>query len=117
MDPVSFAAPPSQEDVIPSPQSDKKAVCFAKDVEIIGHDGGLGRDSMDAEDLNDGRVIKRDVDRELEEKRDLALTRLMRRLTSGDLREQVREKENIEELFKADKPRWRVPSKVTDALT
>ena len=117
LDPVSFAAPPSQEDVIPSPQSDKKAVCFAKDVEIIGHDGGLGRDSMDAEDLNDGRVIKRDVDRELEEKRDLALTRLMRRLTSGDLREQVREKENIEELFKADKPRWRVPSKVTDALT
>lgn len=114
-DPVFFEPPLVQEHPGSSPSAnEKKAVCFAEDIEIIGHDGGVGRDPPNDADEGGGAVDKKLVEKELEEKQELALERLMKRLEGGGLGD---DKENMDvgEGTKADKekPRWRVPSKVT----
>ena len=123
LEPVSFEAPVAQGKAGSSPlASDKKAVWFAKDVEIIGH---ADEDSQDplvpvATSLRETKTLsEKGLGKELEEKQELALSRLKKKLESSDQGQSLSDKENFDAdaVPKTDKPRWRVPSKIPDSLT
>ena len=123
LDPVSFDASTSQQDPGSSPTTrDKKAVCFAEDIEIIGSAGESKVDARESVDVHSNESkwtrFQQGFERELEEKQELALSRLKKKLESDDPEEVPLGKENVDpdEIQKVVKPRWRMPSKITDTI-
>ena len=122
LDPVSFGVSKCQESLDSSPTAkDRKAVCFAKDIEIIEPTVESEVDTLDSADAQNESTWQpflKGFEKELEEKQELALRRLKKKIESDDPHEYRGEKENIDpdEVHKVMKPRWRVPSKITDTI-
>ena len=117
LDDISFDA--FEENINSSPfGSPKKTVCFVDNVEIIGHDDG---DTSSMEGAGNKHALRRlgsqrEVQRELESKQELAYSRLMEKLNSTDCKKQSDETadHDVGGVGQTDKPRWRIPSKITD---
>ena len=118
MEPVSFAAQGDQQSAASSPSNcDKKAVSFAKDVEVIERRSEPGHDPpiwVDTDMENAHEMDLRKLEDGLDEEEDI-VGRFAQLVESADHRDDSDKENVVDGATKSEKPRWRVPSKVVDS--